>query len=152
MDKTKERLKEAFAYLKKEGMVRYQRDVADAMKINEVTVSRAFSGYEPYYNRQFVINFNAAFDNVFSLHWLLGEDAPMLNESKAEPAADERILSLAASLIKETEGLRRQLQAELDDIRDLKKELRDTIFTIRQVTTIQFPATSSNYLAERPSE
>lgn len=151
MDK-KERFRQAYEYAKGKAYFHTQKDLSLLMRSTESNVSRALKGDPVVLTDNFLQRFSAAMSGLFNVAWLLGEDGPMLNEAKAEPTADERILSLAASLIKETEGLRRQLQAELDDIRALKKELRDTILTIRQVTTIQFPGTSANYLAERPSE
>lgn len=128
-EKTGERLKEAFNYLKKNEKVRYQRDVARLMGANEVTVSRAFKGIESYCNKTFLLSFNQTFDNVFSMDWLMGADVPMLAK-KAEPARYENkdIEALANRL----ESLMAQVNAELQDLRLLKVELRATIAILNQ--------------------
>lgn len=152
-EKIGERLKIAFNYLKNKGKVKYQRDIASKMQVNEVTVSRAFSGVDRYCNKQFLLNFNGSFDNVFSLKWLMGEDVPMLStaydeQTQSDPSTPvESLINLAASLIQETEQLRRQLVREIEDIQNLKAELRATI-TLLSTQPTSTPTAYPSYLAE----
>lgn len=144
-----ERLKIAFNYLKKNGKVKYQRDIAILMEMSETTVSRAFSGVEGYCNKQFLLNFNATFSNIFSLKWLMGEDAPMLSDTKlpSQESPSEALIALAASLIQETDRLRHQLTREIEEIKLLKVELRAAIAMLSKpfsADTQDYPS----YLAE----
>jgi len=76
MDK-KERLKRAYDFLKFEGVIKKQDDVAKAMKATQSNVSGALNGRENVLTDSFLTRFAAAFKQI-SLDWLLSETGPML--------------------------------------------------------------------------
>lgn len=149
MEKPEKRLESAFLYLKKQGKIKYKKDVAAVMSVSPDTISRAFSGMRPYYNPTFLRAFNSSFDNVFNERWLMGEDAPMLSDTKlpSQESPSEALIALAASLIQETDRLRHQLTREIEDIQLLKVELRSAIAMLSKpfsADTQDYPS----YLAE----
>lgn len=82
MDKT-ERLNKAYNYLKFEGVIKKQNDVADAMKASRTNVSQALNGNENVLTDSFLTRFAGAFKQI-SLNWLLYEQGQMLNVSAPE--------------------------------------------------------------------
>lgn len=160
MEKPDKRLENAFLYLRKKGLVKYKKDVAQTMNVATDTVSRAFSGIKPYYNPTFLRAFNSAFDNIFNERWLMGEDVPMLSESETQKQPEpttptDSIITLAATLIQETELLHRQLSDEIAQVSALRQELTDTLAYLRtNFPTPAYPSTfpSTHYLAEAPDD
>lgn len=75
----KERLKEAFEYLRGKGEVHTQADIADKMKASRPNVSSAFSGDAKCLTDKFLIRFNKAFGRIFSDDWLLHGEGEMLH-------------------------------------------------------------------------
>lgn len=76
MDK-KDRLKKAYDFLKYEGIIKKQDDVAKAMKATQSNVSGALNGRESVLTDNFLVRFANAFKQI-SLDWLLSEKGPML--------------------------------------------------------------------------
>lgn len=76
MDK-KERFNKAYNFLKFEGIVKTQSDVAEKMKASRANVSSALQGREGFLTDNFLKRFCDAFKQI-SLSWLLYEDGPML--------------------------------------------------------------------------
>lgn len=74
----KERIRNAYEYLKSIGKVNTQQDVANTMDIKKESVSRAFNGNENYLTDKFVRRFNQAYDNIFNVKWLLNEEGNMM--------------------------------------------------------------------------
>lgn len=73
----KERLLEAYGYLKYEGVVRTQADVAKAMDAAPTNISSAFKGKESVLTDKFIVRFARAFSQI-SLDWLLNGEGSML--------------------------------------------------------------------------
>ena len=71
----------AIAYLKKERIIRFQKEVAERMGVDVNTVSRAKNGSE-YNSESFAMRFNAAFGFIFSTEWLLYGKGEMLSNKK----------------------------------------------------------------------
>lgn len=80
---TKERLKEAYNYLKTNGVIHTQKDVANKMGASEQNVSSALKGVERVLTDKFLLRFNSAFDNQFNLSWLLNGEGEMLKPTQA---------------------------------------------------------------------
>ena len=76
MDK-KERFNKAYGFLKYEGVIKKQEDVAKAMGASAANVSSALSGRERVLTDNFLMRFANAFRQI-SLDWLLNEKGPML--------------------------------------------------------------------------
>lgn len=75
---TKDRLKKAYEYLRNNGKVHTQQNVADIMGVNKENVSRAFNGNERYLTLGFITRFNNAFGNIFNIDWIIKEQGDML--------------------------------------------------------------------------
>lgn len=74
----KDRLKEAFEYLRNKGEVHTQKDLAERMGATRPNVSGAFKGDIKILTDKFIRRFNDAFDNLFNLDWLLTGNGEML--------------------------------------------------------------------------
>lgn len=75
---TKDRLKKAYEYLRNNGKVHTQQNVADIMGVKKENVSRAFNGNEKYLTLGFITRFNNAFGNIFNIDWIIKEQGDML--------------------------------------------------------------------------
>lgn len=82
MDKT-ERFKKAYEFLRYEGVIKTQGDVAKAMKAGRTNISLALKGDESYLTDKFLTRFATAFKQI-SLNWLLYEEGQMNNVSTPE--------------------------------------------------------------------
>jgi transcriptional regulator with XRE-family HTH domain len=71
------RIDMAIAMLKSSKIIRYQKEVAERMGVDVNTVSRAKRGGD-YNPENFAMNFNAAFNFMFSPEWLLYGTGEML--------------------------------------------------------------------------
>jgi SOS-response transcriptional repressor LexA len=82
----KERFNRAYNFLKFEGVIKKQEDVAKAMNASQSNVSGALNGRESVLTDNFLMRFTNAFKQI-SLPWLLNEEGDMLTvtpEFKAE--------------------------------------------------------------------
>jgi len=74
----KDRLKEAFEYLRKQGKAHTKADIADRMKASRPNVSSAFSGDAKCLTDKFLMRFNSAYGSIFDEDWLLRGEGEML--------------------------------------------------------------------------
>ena len=74
----KERLKTAYDYLRNQGKVHTQSDVASIMNATRQNVSAAMSGKEAVLTNNFLRRFNSAFGDIFNTDWLLTGEGNML--------------------------------------------------------------------------
>lgn len=79
---TKDRLKKAYEYLRSNGKVHTQQDVADVMGVKKENISRAFNGNEKYLTPSFITRFNNAFGDIFNTDWLIKEHGEMLKTNQ----------------------------------------------------------------------
>ena len=141
------RIDMAIAYLKKERIIRFQKDVAERMGVDVNTVSRAKNG-GAYNAETFAMNFNAAFDFIFSSEWLIKGVGNMLAmqpngigvELKTKdsvvqiPSWADSLINLVSSNTKAIETMRSEnakLQATLSAALDENKKLREEIKMLR---------------------
>lgn len=73
-----ERLRQAFNYLRGNGIVHTQVDVADKMHSNKSTISQALKGNPKFLTDNLLRRFNRAFDGIFRDEWLLNGEGDML--------------------------------------------------------------------------
>ena len=78
-----ERLNEAFNYLRFKGLVKTQKDLAEAIGATAPNVSSALKGDEKFLTDSFIARFSEAFGEVSS-HWLLTGEGEMLRGNEAE--------------------------------------------------------------------
>ena len=96
----KDRLKEAFEYLRSKGVVHTQKDVASRMRTTPPNVSSAFRGDERVLTDSFIERFSNAFNNI-SYYWLLTGEGNMVKDdgdaassTPTEAASDVCFVSL----------------------------------------------------------
>ena len=82
MDKV-ERFNKAYEYLRFEGVIKTQTDVAKAMNSARSNISLALKGDESYLTDKFLTRFASAFKQI-SLTWLLYEEGPMTTVAASE--------------------------------------------------------------------
>ena len=78
-----QRLSEAMLYLKNNGIIKTQQDLANAMGANKTTISQAMNGNEMYLSDKFLARFNIAVGQKFSLVWLMTGYGEMLAGAQA---------------------------------------------------------------------
>lgn len=112
------RINEAFDYLRKKGIAHTQKDVSRQIGKCASNVSKAFSGNESVLTKGFILDFNFGYEGMFSLPWLLGEDADMLADMSGGQKAP-RLNRAVAHLLNSgsVKGLP-QLAMELDMKKD----------------------------------
>lgn len=76
-----ERLNEAFNYLRFKGLVKTQKDLAEAIGATAPNVSSALKGDEKFLTDSFIARFAEAFEEVSS-HWLLTGEGEMLSSEQ----------------------------------------------------------------------
>lgn len=123
MDK-KERFREAFKYLRSNGIVHTQKDVADKMGSTSPNVSRALNGAEGVMTDRFLIRFAEAFD--INMDWLLTGSGEMLaanvvSGNTIRQTGDSNVATIGRS---ETAGDSKALERENELLRDQIAELR----------------------------
>ncbi|WP_291104499.1 MULTISPECIES: S24 family peptidase [unclassified Dysgonomonas] len=78
MKEKRERFLKAFNYLRGEGIINTQLDLADKMSANNVNIGYALKGNKSYLTDKFLNRFNETFDGIFDINWLLKGDGEML--------------------------------------------------------------------------
>lgn len=84
-----DRLKEAFEFLRSNGKVHTQKDLAVQMGATRPNVSGAFKGDPKILTDNFIKRFNNAFDDIFNLNWLLDGEGEMLNDTTKQQYTDK---------------------------------------------------------------
>ena len=97
----RERIKKAYSYLRDNGIVHTQQDVANIMSVKKENISRAFNGHEDYLTSNFMERFNNAFNGIFNIKWLQKGEGNMLKEpigntppAEEEPNANYRLVPI----------------------------------------------------------
>ncbi len=80
MDK-KERFNEAFEYLKKQGVIKTQKDLAEQMGTTSPNVSSALKGVNSVLTSRFIERFCQAFQDIDKI-WLLTGEGEMLKPTQ----------------------------------------------------------------------
>lgn len=75
------RLQSAYGELLKRKLASTKKDIAEKMGASAPNVSSAFKGDPRVLTDRFLSRFNAAFDNLFNLDWLLTGDGEMLKDT-----------------------------------------------------------------------
>lgn len=87
MDK-KERFEKAYNYLKFQGIIKKQDDVAKTMGATRANVSLALNGNPAVLTDNFLMRFAKAYPGMFNFDWLLTGDGEMLTVNQPEPAKE----------------------------------------------------------------
>lgn len=140
MAKRNEHFRSAYDWLVANHKVKDQKDLSWRIGVGATSISRIMQDkVEP--SDDTLHKLNSAFGGIFNMAYLRGESEVMMaghpkpaDASTNEHAAEMSIIELAASLIKENEALRRQLQDTIEEVKSLREEMsrdRDAIATIR---------------------
>ena len=81
MEERASRLQSAYGELLKRKLASTKKDIAEKMGASAPNVSSAFNGDPRVLTDRFLSRFNAAFDNLFNLDWLLTGDGEMLKDT-----------------------------------------------------------------------
>ena len=81
MEERASRLQSADGELLKRKLASTKKDIAEKMGASAPNVSSAFNGDPRVLTDRFLSRFNAAFDNLFNLDWLLTGDGEMLKDT-----------------------------------------------------------------------
>lgn len=123
----KERLRKAIDYLRMNGVISSDKEVASRMHADPSNVSRAVSTSP---TDKFLRRFNAAFGEIFSIDWLMTEEGEMLKTEKKEeeprPSMDVTVDkdTLIKLLLHANEHMSEQMAELLQRIKNLEEEVR----------------------------
>ncbi len=84
----KERFEKAYNYLKFQGIIKKQDDVAKTMGATRANVSLALNGNPAVLTDNFLMRFAKAYPGMFNFDWLLSGDGEMLTVNQPEPAKE----------------------------------------------------------------
>ncbi len=98
MDK-KERFVKAYNYLKYQGVISKQEDVARAMGATRANVSLALNGNPAVLTDNFLMRFSKAYPGVFSVDWLITGDGEMLVSGQQQAKYDSVEMVSADTMI-----------------------------------------------------
>lgn len=129
MSNRKERLKEVYAYLRRNKGIYYQKDFADAIGAQRPGLSAAMNGNESYLTDNLFKKICYTYPGVFNIDYLLTGEGSLLMDAEPAPASKEKeeaasLIELAAKLIKEIEALRYELSDELAEIRAIRHQMQ----------------------------
>lgn len=79
----KDRLRDVFEYLRYNGYVRTQKDLANKMNTSAPNISNAMRGLDSFLTDGFFYRLNATFDNIFNEDWLLYGKGEMLAQPQS---------------------------------------------------------------------
>ena len=144
----KERLRKAIDYLRMNGVISSDKEVASRMHADPSNVSRAVSTSP---TDKFLRRFNAAFGEIFSIDWLMTEEGEMLKtEEKKEERPTMNVTVDKDTLIKlmmynmrmseQNDELRKQVDELLQRINNLEEEVRES----KKDTAKSSPSDSAN--------
>lgn len=138
-------------YLYHEKLIKTQKDLAKKIGISENSMSRLRKGHRGV-SDETLRKLNETFGNIFNMQYFRGESDVMLvaDIGKEQPPTNIEVdgttslLEIAAQLIKDVEGIRRELQAEREQTRQLNEQL---IQALQRLHTIA-PTTTFNIASE----
>lgn len=96
----KERINQAFSYLKDNGLVHTQKDLAERMGSTAPNVSSALKGVDNVLTDNFLLRFNNAFGGIFNDNWLLTGEGSMLSASESDSVSASSSTDLSSALNK----------------------------------------------------
>lgn len=86
-----ERFGKAINYLRMQGVIAKNEDVATRMGADPSNVSRSIKGTGNYPSDSFLRRFNQSFDNIFSYQWLCLGEGQMLNDEAQTELLSQRL-------------------------------------------------------------
>ena len=124
----KERLRKAIDYLRMNGVITSDKEVAARMHADPSNVSRAVSSSP---TDKFLRRFNAAFGDIFNIDWLMSEEGEMMKQKPEEPMEVSMTKDMVIQLMmhnirmsEQNDELRKQMAELLQCIKNLEEEVR----------------------------
>lgn len=128
----KERIDKAFKYLKYKGIANTQRNIADKMKSTAQNVSSALKGDERYLTDNFLIRFNEAYNDIFSIRWLLTGEGEMLATPTSQIHQTNNNMAVGVNN-GHVEGSSADIQSMVDKCHNMVEKCESTL---AQMTTL----------------
>ena len=128
----KERINQAFSYLKDNGLVHTQKDLAERMGSTAPNVSSALKGVDNVLTDNFLLRFNNAFGGIFNDNWLLTGEGSMLSASEPDSISASSSTDISAVLNKAMDEIAAQRriteksQQQIDRLLSLLESERHT--------------------------
>lgn len=127
----KERFIKAFNYIRSEGLIKTQTDLADKMGASRANVSTALKGDERVLTNNFLMRFSRTFPDTFHLEWLLtGEGSMLIRDMKDEP--EEQPYNEPVNTIDQGSVINAMISSYNEHIEDLKKTIKQLNSQIEQ--------------------
>lgn len=160
MSKQQENLNKIYIYLVQNKFLRKKNEMAQRAGITPSSLSRILSG-QVAPSEETLITLNEAFDNRFNFEYLLGLSDDMFPPKKEDakpedstPSQQASIIELYAQLIKEVEGIRRDLIEERSRAKELNRQLEGNLSRLDHLlsqTDYQPQSDSLPHAAENPT-
>lgn len=155
MDK-KERFIKAYNYLRSQGIISTQQELAEAMKAARPNVSLALKGEPRVLTDKFITRFYYAFPDTFNLSWLMEGKGTMLLESSETVTApidkQQDALTYAAlqigRLTAQLEETLRRVEKKEEELTARLKRLDDLQRRIEGVTSFDMVSEHPKKIAE----
>ncbi|MBR4533929.1 MAG: hypothetical protein IKO85_05235 [Bacteroidaceae bacterium] len=126
----KERINAAFGYLRENGIVRTQKELADKIGSTSPNVSSALKGVESVLTDSFLRRFYAAFSTSFNEEWIMEGVGDML---KSQPRTEQDEISRMLSLLESAQETIRKRDEQIDRLLTLlEKETERTETIVRR--------------------
>ena len=139
----------AFDYLKRQGRVHTQVELAKLMGVNKDTITNILHCYTPV-TEDIISKLQAATDGIFNLQWLRGVDDVMLATSPADPSpsspehldASSVINTIVAAKDGQIAAMERELAAKDELIEYMRREIEQLR---SQQANSQIPTGNTSY-------
>ena len=161
MGKQQTNLNKIYIWLVRNKFLRTKGELAQRVGIAHTTLSRILNG-QVAPSEETLVKLNEAFDNRFNIEYLMGisDDMfpPQKEDAKSEDSAPSSqtatIIELYAQLIKEVEGIRRDLIEERSHAQELNRQLEGNLSRLDHLlsqTDYQPQSDSLPHAAENPT-
>ena len=161
MGKQQTNLNKIYIWLVRNKFLRTKQELAHRVGIAHTTLSRILNG-QVTPSEETLVKLNEAFDNRFNIEFLLGisDDMfpPQKEGAKSEDSAPSQtgtIIELYAQLIKEVEGIRRDLAEERTRSQELNRQLEGNLSRLDHLlsqTDYNPQSDSLPHVAENPAD
>ena len=143
MDIRTERLKIAYVWLRRNKGLRSQKELADRIGVDQNTISRAMTG-KVVASDDVLEKINQSYGSPFNFTWMRGESNQQFVSKEERSEKQISIIELYARLIKEVEGIKRDLSIELEALRFERQQLSALTRQLRHTVGVPYPETENS--------
>lgn len=141
----KERINQAFSYLKDNGLVHTQKDLAERMGSTAPNVSSALKGVDNVLTDNFLLRFNNAFGGIFNDNWLLTGEGSMLSASEPDSISASSSTDISAVLNKAMDEIAAQRR-----LTEKSQQQIDRLLSLLEADRHTSTASSADTAADSP--